>query len=67
MPSRIGHHLSEFLPNLITGQIGWSNWSNWVEIHSDDAWSNWSNLTNVKEHLSRHLNGFPPESTTKFD
>ena len=45
---RIGHHLNEFLPNLIThqiGQIGWKSiemmpgrigqigWSNWVEIH----------------------------------
>ena len=25
MPGRIGHHLNEFLPNLIIGQIGWKS------------------------------------------
>ena len=63
MSGRIGHHLNEFLPNLITGRIGWLNWSNWVEIHRDDAQSNRLNLTNVKEHLSHHLSGFPPNLT----
>ena len=37
MPGRIGHHLNKFLPNLITGQIGWKSIESTRQYEADDA------------------------------
>ena len=46
MPSQIGHHLNEFLPNLITGRIGQIGvvelGGNPLRLHCMPAQLNWT-------------------------